>query len=172
MQNAAATRLRKAVSSALGGLAAALLVLMMMVTVVDVVGRYFLNAPLPGGFEITQFLMAAIVYAGLPKVSDRNAHITIDLLDPVTPERLLGPRDFLINGICCAFFGMLAYRLYVLGTEAAEWGDVTQYLGWSLAPIIYFGAVMFAVASVIHFGKLFSRRHDRNVPLDPEGNTI
>lgn len=149
-------RARHAISALFGGVAGALLVLMMMVTVVDVVGRYFLNAPLPGGFEITQFLMAAIVYAGLPKVSDREGHITIDLLDSVTPVSVRPVRDLMINAICTAFFAILSYRLWVLAGEAMEWGDKTQYLQWPLAPIIFFGAGMFAIVSVIHLGKVFA----------------
>lgn len=151
-----ARRARSALSGLFGGVAGALLVAMMMVTVVDVVGRYFLNAPLPGGFEITQFLMAGIVYAGLPKVSDRESHITIDLLDGVTPGRIVPLRDLLINAICTAFFALLAYRLWILAGEAAEWGDTTQYLQWPLAPMIRFGAGMFAVVAVIHLGKVWA----------------
>lgn len=162
------TRLRNALSAFFGGVAGALLVLMMMVTVVDVVGRYFLNAPLPGGFEVTQFLMAAIVYAGLPKVSDRESHITIDLLDGVTPASVRPARDLMINAICTAFFALLSYRLWVLAGEALEWGDKTQYLQWPLAPIIFFGAGMFAIVSVIHLGKVFAVL--RTIVLVPGGS--
>jgi len=138
-----------------GLVAGAFLVLMMLVTVVDVVGRYFLNAPLPGAFEMTQFLMAAIVYAGLPNVSQRESHITIDLLDNVTPGSLKPLRDIAVNALCTAAFAVLSWRLWVLAQEADEWGDVTQYLGWPLSPIIRFGAAMCAVTAVIHLGKVF-----------------
>ena len=131
------------------------MVLMMLVTVVDVVGRYFLNAPLPGAFEMTQFLMAAIVYAGLPHVSQRESHITIDLLDGVTPDRVVSLRDLVVNGLCAVTFAVLSWRLWVLAEEAKEWGDVTQYLGWPLFPIIYFGAALCAIAAVIHLEKVF-----------------
>jgi TRAP-type C4-dicarboxylate transport system permease small subunit len=108
----------------LSGLAAGtFLVLMMLVTVIDVVGRYLLNAPLPGAFEMTQFLVAAVVYAGLPHVSQRESHITIDLLDGVTPSRIIPLRDLAVNALCTAAFAVLSWRLWVLAGEAAEWGD-------------------------------------------------
>lgn len=151
-----AGRLRDALVGLSGGLAGALLVLMMLVTVVDVAGRYLLNAPLPGAFEMTQFLMAAIVYAGLPRVSQKDGHITIDLLDSVTPRGLRPLRDLAIHAVCLAAFGVLAWRLWLLAGEAAEWGDITQYLRWPLAPIIWFGSGLSAVAAVIHMGKLFA----------------
>lgn len=148
-------RWRDRLISLSGLTAGAFLVLMMLVTVVDVVGRYFLNAPLPGAFEMTQFLMAAIVYAGLPNVSQRESHITIDLLDNVTPGRLVPFRDLAVNALCAIAFAVLAWRLWLLAQEAVEWGDVTQYLGWPLYPIIRFGAALCTVTAAIHLGKVF-----------------
>ena len=148
--------LRDGLVTGSGGLAGALLVLMMMVTVIDVCGRYFLNAPLPGAFEMTQFLMAGIVYAGLPRVSQNEGHITIDLLDGVTAKGIARLRDLMVNAVCTVAFGVLALRLWVLAGEAAEWGDVTQYLGWPLAPVIWFGSAMSAIAAVVHLGKVFA----------------
>ena len=42
---------------------------MMMITAVDVAGRYLFNKPLAGGFELTEMLLAALIYCGLPLVS-------------------------------------------------------------------------------------------------------
>lgn len=137
------------------GAAGVFLFALMLVTVVDVVGRYFLNAPLPGGFELTEFIMAAIVYTGLPPVSKRDGHITIDLLDEATPERLVPPRDIVVHLACLGCFGVFAWRLWLLGDQIAEYGDVTEYLRLPQAPIIYFGALLCAVAAIIHLSKLF-----------------
>ena len=54
---------------ALGVTSAAVLFLMMAITAVDVAGRYVFNKPLTGGFEITELLLAALIYCGLPLVS-------------------------------------------------------------------------------------------------------
>lgn len=151
-----AARLGAAATVVSGAAAGTLLLAMMLVTVVDVAGRYFLNAPLLGAFEMTQLLLAAIVYAGLPAVSQRDGHITIDLLDTVTPARVVPWRELMVHAACTAFFAVLAWRLWVLAGESREWGDVTQYLGWPLSPIVYFGAAMAAVGAVIHLGRLFA----------------
>lgn len=135
-------------------MAGVVLFALMMVTVVDVAGRYFFNAPLPGGFEITELLMAAIVYVGIVPVSRREAHITIDLLDDVTPRRLVPPRNVLVHTACTACFAVFAWRLWELGGQIAEYGDVTEYLRLPRAPIIYVGATLFAMAALIHLFKL------------------
>jgi TRAP-type C4-dicarboxylate transport system permease small subunit len=151
-----ASRLRSGVIGLSGAAAGTFLVTMMLVTVVDVAGRYFLNMPLRGGFEMTQFLMAAIVFSGLPNVTLRDAHITIDLLDTITPERVIPWREMMVNAVSCAAFAVLAWRLWMLAGEAREWGDITQYLRWPRHPIVYFGATCCAVVSILHLGKLFA----------------
>ncbi|MEJ8572773.1 TRAP transporter small permease [Microbaculum marinum] len=138
-----------------GGAAGVFLFILMMLTVVDVVGRYFLNAPLPGGFELTEFIMAAIVYAGLPVVSAAGAHITIDLLDDVTPARVVPWQSLMVNVACAGCFGVFAWRLWLLGNQISEYGDVTEYLGIPQSPVIYLGAATSAVAAIIHLSKLF-----------------
>ena len=55
--------------------AAVLLFAMMVLTFVDVWGRYFFNSPVPGGFEVTELMMAALIFAGLPLATGaRRAH--------------------------------------------------------------------------------------------------
>src|SRR4029077_1450758 len=73
---------------ALGVIAAVLLFGLMVLTCVDVVGRYFLNRPVYGAFEITEMLLAALIFLGLPLVTLRNEHVNVDVLDPITPDWL------------------------------------------------------------------------------------
>jgi len=42
---------------------------MMVLTFVDVVGRYLLNRPLRGAFELTELGLVVLIFAGLPLVS-------------------------------------------------------------------------------------------------------
>ena len=50
------------------------------VTVIDVIGRYFFDAPLPGAFELTQILLADLVLAALPMTTFKDSHVEVDLL--------------------------------------------------------------------------------------------
>ncbi len=76
------------VAPALGYFAALVLFGLMALTCADVVGRYFLGMPISGAFEMTEMLLASLIFAGLPLVTLRNDHITVDLLDPVVPDWL------------------------------------------------------------------------------------
>ena len=47
---------------AFNGIAAVILFLLMLLSFIDVVGRDVFDAPLPGGFEITEIMMAALIF--------------------------------------------------------------------------------------------------------------
>ncbi len=79
---------------------------MMVLTCVDVVGRYFLSRPIFGAFEITEMLLAALIFAGLPLVTLRNEHVTVDVLDPITPDWL-----FRIQHVVACALGIAVDRL-------------------------------------------------------------
>ena len=84
---------------ALGVTSATVLFLMMMITAVDVVGRYVFNKPLNGGFEITEMLLAALIYCGLPLVSQRREHIVIDTFDPLMSARVKRALDMIAENV-------------------------------------------------------------------------
>jgi hypothetical protein len=65
---------------ALGAAAAVLLFGLMMLTTADVIGRYIFNWPLRGAFEITELLMLALIFAGLPLASRTDEHVTLDFI--------------------------------------------------------------------------------------------
>ena len=125
-----------------GGFAAVMLAILVGLTVVDVVGRYFFNAPIPGGYEITQILMAAIIFGGLPAVSRLESHITVDLLDGLTPHILVPPRQVVVNAACASVMGIIGWRLWLLGDRLAEDGDVTEYLRIPSAPTVYIMSIL------------------------------
>src|SRR5262245_59408889 len=100
----------------------------MMVSVVDVVGRYLFNRPLPGSSEITELLMATLIYAGLPLVSQRQAHIAVDLLDSVTPRAVVPIRNAIIGLISIFVVGIIAWRLWAYADQLRSSKDVTEYL--------------------------------------------
>ena len=49
----------------LGYVAGILLFCLMTLTCIDVIGRYFFNTPVTGGFELTEMMLAALIFFGL-----------------------------------------------------------------------------------------------------------
>lgn len=143
----------------LGGAAAILLFVLMTLTFVDVWGRYIFNAPVSGGFELTELMMAALIFAGLPLVTMEGEHITVDLADFSMSRMLQGFRDALISLACAAMMAVLSYRMWVKASEQVDYGDVTAVLNIPVAPVTFFmcGTTAFTclVLVVLAWGQAF-----------------
>jgi TRAP-type C4-dicarboxylate transport system permease small subunit len=143
-------RFGAALQAALGFTSASVLFLMMLITAVDVVGRYVFNQPLPGGFELTELLLAALIYCGLPLVSARREHIVIDTFDPFFSPRLKRGLDMAAEVICAGTLAGVGYLLFKRALRVAEYGDTTNTLKIPLAPVAYLLGTMIVIAAVIH----------------------
>ena len=146
----ALTRFIAALQAGLSATSAAVLFLMMAITAVDVTGRYVFNKPLPGGFEMTELLLAALIYCGLPLVSWRREHIVIDTFDRYFPPRLKRALDVIAEVICAATLAGVGYLIFRRAARVAEYGDTTNVLKLPLAPIVYLMGAMIVVAALIH----------------------
>jgi TRAP-type C4-dicarboxylate transport system permease small subunit len=133
---------------ALRSLAALVLFFLMALTCADVFGRYLLNRPIWGAFELTEIALAALIFAGLPMVTLRNDHVTVDLFDPVTPDWLFRVQHVFacaVGFVCTAF---LAYRLWVRADKMYQAGETTAQLKLTLAWLTWWMALMMALTAV------------------------
>src|SRR5215472_1795473 len=98
---------------ALGAAAAVLLFSLMVLTTADVIGRYIFNWPLRGAFEVTELLLLALIFAGLPLASRADEHVTLDFIDMILGDsgRLLLRR--LVDLACGLLLLGLAYRVWI-----------------------------------------------------------
>ncbi|TNF59424.1 MAG: TRAP transporter small permease [Burkholderiales bacterium] len=58
-----------------------LLSAMVALTFTDVLGRRLFNTPVFGANDITEHLMALIIFGGLPLLTARRGHLSVDLFD-------------------------------------------------------------------------------------------
>lgn len=143
----------------LGYVAATVMFGLLVLTCMDVAGRYFLNSPVAGGFELTEILLAALIFAGLPLVTLRNEHITVDLFDAVTPGWLFRIQHVAASAIGAICTGYLAWRLWVRAGGLAAAGETTAELKIRLAWLGYAMSVLMALTAVVLLVLVF--RHPR-----------
>jgi TRAP-type C4-dicarboxylate transport system permease small subunit len=156
---------------ALGAAAAVLLFGLMALTTADVIGRYLFNWPLRGAFEITELLLLALIFAGLPLASRANEHVTLDFIDMILSERgrLLLRR--LIDLVCGLLILALAWRVLIRAGKIASYGDTTDVLRIPVAPFVYFMAAMVAITGIVHLVKVIFPPPPRGVEFDPDKMT-
>ncbi len=81
---------------------------MMFLTATDVILRYIFNRPVPGAYELTQFMMAIVVPFGIAYCAYVEGHVSVDLLITRFSKR--------IQNILGVFTSFLSLGLFILIT--------------------------------------------------------
>src|SRR5262245_2137091 len=156
----------------LGAAAAILLFGLMALTAADVVGRYIFNWPLRGAFEVTELLLLALIFAGLPLASRADEHVTLDFIDMALGKRgrLLLRR--LVDLVCGLLILALAWRVWIKAGKIAGYGDTTEVLRLPVGPFVYFMAIMVALTGIVHLAKVvFPGSPRAGAQFDPDKTT-
>ena len=146
----------------LGFIAAVMLFAMMLLTCADVIGRYFLDRPIFGAFELTETLLAALIFAGLPLVTLRNEHVTVDVLDPFTPDWVLQLQHIAACAVGFVSTAYLSWRLWLRALSMDASGETTGQLKYKLAYLTYSISILMALTAVALLVLMF-RKPERNV---------
>jgi TRAP-type C4-dicarboxylate transport system permease small subunit len=139
----------------LGIAASALLFGMMVLTFFDVVGRYLLNRPIRGAFEITELGLLVLIFAGLPLVSHADEHVTMDFIDRILPERVARAWVRVVHAICAAIMFFLAWQVWIKANRIASYSDTTDVLRITIGPFVYFMSLMIGLTGLVHVFKMF-----------------
>lgn len=132
----------------MGGVACAALFMMMTVAVVDVIGRSVFGKPIGPASELIELAMVVTIFLVYPIVSRKGMHISIDLLDSITPDPLRRAQHVLSALLGAAVFVAVAWRIGYLATDAWSSGEVTGILGMPLGYVYGFIAVMSVVTAL------------------------
>ncbi len=150
-----------------GVTAAAILFAMMMLTAVDVIARYVFNKPINGGFEVTELMLAILIYCGLPLVSTRREHIVIDTFDPLFAPAFKRALDIAAEVVCTLAFAGIGFLIFLRAQRIASYGDTTSTLRLPLAPFAYLMAFMIVVTALIHLWLVFAPPQAAPVAVEP-----
>jgi len=134
----------------LGTLAGAALFAMMTLTFLDVVGRKFLNHSIIGSVELTEMLMLALIFAGMPLASLAGEHVIFDLLDGVLPERVKVWQAVVSNLICTGLLGVAAWFVFNRALRTQAMGDTSAQLLVPIAPFHFAAAVLLVICAFMN----------------------
>jgi TRAP-type C4-dicarboxylate transport system permease small subunit len=142
--------LRRLLEWLCGSLAALALFGIMILTLVDVSGRKVLSESVPGSLEMTELLMVAVIFAGLPLVSLAGEHVVFDSLDPWLPKGLRRAQGLLVDAVCALGLLGLAWLMWTMAAQMAGYGETTAQLKLPKAPFVYGMSVLCALTAVVH----------------------
>ncbi|MBF7097002.1 TRAP transporter small permease [Alkalibacter mobilis] len=128
-------------------------------TVMDVAGRYILNKPIRGTYEITELALVLIVFFGLGYAQHKDDHVVIDLLYTRFPRKMRFVIYELGVLLSIGVTALMTWRLYLYGVRMQSGNYTTSVLGIPLYPVVIFaviGSICFLlslIASLFTFKK-------------------
>ena len=134
-------------SKSLRGLIAVDVFAMMALIFVDVFLRYVFSAPIPGGAEIIQFMLAVMIFTALPLVTWAEGQIDVSLFEGYFTGRRGAVQRVCVMTFSAACLVLIAYLMWHQAYSLQASNQVTGYLEWRIYRIAY-AMCAFAVIAV------------------------
>jgi TRAP-type C4-dicarboxylate transport system permease small subunit len=140
-----AERVINALSEGFGVIAVIVLICMMLLTVTDVVLRYFFNNPIQASAEITEYMMVIVGFLGMAWCALKGGHIKVELIVGRFPQRgqaiINVINAVLIIGVC-ALIGIRSLAEGFMAREMGMASDITDIARYPFYWVILFGYVL------------------------------
>ncbi len=124
-------------SRSLRALIALVVFAMMALIFVDVFMRYLFSAPIPGGFEIIQFMLAFLIFTSLPMVTWAEGHIVVSIFDKFFVGRRGVIQRICVMVVSIASLLLIAFLMWRQALSLHASRQVTGFLEWRIFPIAY-----------------------------------
>ena len=128
----------------IGGVA---LTSMMLLTVVDVIGRFFKH-PIFGSVELIGFLATIIVAAALPYTYKVDGHVGVEIVVRLLSKRAQICIDIFTRSVSLILFSLITWQMFLYARDIHETGEVSMNLEFPIYYIVYllaFGMLIFSV---------------------------
>lgn len=137
-----------------------ILLAMMFLTAADVFGRYFLNRPIVGAYEIQEYLMVCVVCLTLAYCAAEKGHVVVDILVSRFPQRAqatIGAITTLLGVCLCSVitWQAVAYVQRTLGSGLVS--ATLKIPRYPFIGVLVFGMALFCLVLLIDFFKFLSR---------------
>lgn len=141
--------LQEGIQGAVSLLLVVMLSAMVALTFTDVVGRRLFNTPVFGANDITEHLMALIIFSGLPLLTARRGHLSIDLFDHWLLQSKWRAWHKAVDVLIAAVLGLISWEYFVAIGEARQINEVSSALTIPRAWMYTYIACATAIAALL-----------------------
>ncbi|MBU0970951.1 MAG: TRAP transporter small permease [Proteobacteria bacterium] len=120
---------------------------MMMLTVVDVIGRFFRH-PIFGSVELVGFLATILVASALPYTYKVDGHVGVEILVRLFSKKIQLWIDIFTRSLSLVLFGLITWQMFLYAKDIRHTGEVSMNLEFPIYYIVYllaFGMLIFSV---------------------------
>jgi len=129
---------------------AAALTAMMLLTVVDVIGRFFKH-PIFGSVELVGFLATIVVAAALPYTYKVDGHVGVEILVRLLSKKVQLIIDIFTRTLSLVLFCFVTWQMFLYAKDIYKTGEVSMNLEFPIYYIVYllaFGLLVFSVTII------------------------
>lgn len=126
-----------------------ILAAMMFLTAIDVILRYVFNRPVPGAFELQEFMMVTVVALGIGYCAFLKGHISVDILFLRLPQRVQAGFNTFHYLVGSCLFALVCWRTALEGLGMQSRGLTTSVLFIPVFPfyfVVAFGSALLCLA--------------------------
>ena len=147
------------------------LLMVVLINFVDVMGRHLFNHPIFGIQDLTEHLMALVVFCGLPLVTMANTHLTVDLFDKFTQSPRMQWWRHVITGLMVVILLLIAWTFIQSALEARSIADVSPELRLPRAPLYFFmaGSAFLSALGLLYVNYTSSGKISADLPSSSGG---
>ncbi len=137
-------------SSLLKTIGAIALTGMMLLTVVDVIGRFFKH-PIFGSVELVGFMATLVVAAALPYTYKADGHVGVEIVVRLLSKKTQLIIDLFTRTISLILFCLVTWQMFLYAMDIHETGEVSMNLEFPIYYIVYvlaFGLLIFSITII------------------------
>jgi TRAP-type C4-dicarboxylate transport system permease small subunit len=147
-------RFRKAVNRASYGacfIGMFLAIPLMLLTVGDVMGRSFFNKPIPGTFELSEYMLAVIVLLGAAYTQQVKGHVGVDFLTSRYSPRTQAVLQAVTTLAGLVIIAILVWQGYLEGIHEKAVSDQLRVPQWPFKLLVAVGGLLLWLELLLDF---------------------
>lgn len=128
---------------------AVFLFVLMLISSADMIGRYFFNSPITGALEMSQILVAAMVFLGWGQTQIQKGNITVDLFFVLFPPKMKSIATLVTTLLSAVVFGSMTWQALLAAKQYHDAGRMVFVINLPLGPLQFFVALGALVMTVV-----------------------
>lgn len=150
------------ITKTLLAISASVLTMMMLLTAIDVVLRYVFKLPIPGAFELAEYMMAFIVPFAIAYCADENGHVSVELFFKKLPTLLRTILQFFVSFLTFLFAAVLTWQNFLYIGETYQDRLASSVLLIPAYPFIIPVSIGLGIYALLLFLQLFQSPPEAN----------